>query len=91
MLAIDFSSHAIKFLKKISGKPAKQIKQKIEELRVNPYPQDSAKLVGYSYYRVDSGEYRIIYLVNGDTLEIKIAGKRNDDEVYKKLKRYTGR
>jgi mRNA interferase RelE/StbE len=87
MLNIDFSSAAIKLLKKLSGKPAKQIKKKIEELRTKPYPQDSAKLVGYPYHRADSGEYRIIYRINGDTLEIKIVGKRNDDEVYKKLKR----
>lgn len=87
MLNIDFSSAAIKFLKKLSGKPAKQIKKKLQELRENPYPQDSSKLTGYPYHRVDSGEYRIIYILNGDTLEIKIVGKRNDDEVYKKLKR----
>jgi mRNA interferase RelE/StbE len=88
MLNIDFSSSAVKVLKKLSGKPAKQIKKKIEELREQPYPQDSSKLVGYSYHRVDSGEYRIIYKVNGEVLEIKIVGKRNDDEVYKKLKRW---
>ncbi len=58
-----------------------------DELKENPYPQDSSKLVGYPYHRVDCGEYRIIYIVVGDTVEIKIAGKRNDDEVYKKLKR----
>lgn len=87
MLNIDFSSGAIKFLKKLSGKPAKQIKKKLSDLRENPYPQDSAKLVGYPYHRVDQGEYRIIYLVNGETLEIKAVGKRNDGEVYKKLKR----
>lgn len=87
MLKIDFSSSAIKFLKKLSGKPAKQIKKKLEELRVNPYPQDSSKLVGYPYHRVDQGEYRIVYIVNDETLEIKAVGKRNDDEVYKKLKR----
>lgn len=87
MLNIDFSSSALKFLKKLSGKPAKQIKKKLAELRANPFPQDSSKLVGYTYHRVDQGEYRIIYLVNGDTLEIKIVGKRNDDEAYKQLKR----
>lgn len=87
MLNLDFSAQAIKFLKKLSGKPAKQIKKKIEEMRSNPYPQDSAKLSGYPFHRTDSGEYRIVYLVNGDTLEIKIVGKRNDDQVYKKLAR----
>lgn len=91
MLNIDFSSGAIKFLKKLSGKPAKQIKKKLEELRENPYPQDSSKLVGYTYHRVDQGEYRIVYIVNGETLEIKAVGKRNDDEVYKRLKRSEGR
>lgn len=91
MLNLDFSVQAIKFLKKLSGKPAKQIKKKIEEMRSNPYPQDSAKLVGYPFHRTDSGEYRIVYLVNVDTLEIKIVGKRNDDEVYKKLARSQGR
>ena len=93
MLNIDFSSQAIKFLKKISGKPAKQIKKKLEELRINPYPQDSAKLVGYPFYRVTVGEYRIIYRVNniGDTLEIKICAKRNDDEAYKMLARQQGK
>lgn len=91
MLNIDFSSQAIKFLKKLSGKPAKQIKKKLEEMRINPYPQDSAKLVGYPYHRTDSGEYRIIYIVNGDTLEIKIVSKRNDDEAYKRLRRFHGK
>jgi mRNA interferase RelE/StbE len=87
MLKISFSSSAVKFLKKMSGKPAKQVKEKLESLIKNPYPNDSSKLIGYPYYRVDSGEYRIIYIVSGDILEIKIVGKRNDDEVYKKLKR----
>lgn len=87
MLELDFSSQAIKFLKKISGKPAKQIKKKIQDMRGNPYPQDSAKLIGYDFYRVDSGEYRIVYLVKENTLEIKVVAKRNDDGVYKILKR----
>jgi mRNA interferase RelE/StbE len=87
MLDLDFSAQSIKFLKKLSSKPAKQIKKKIEEMRSNPYPQDSAKLSGYPFHRTDSGEYRIVYLVQGNTLEIKIVGKRNDDEVYKKLAR----
>lgn len=87
MLDLDFSSQSIKFLKKLSGKPAKQIKKKIQDMRINPYPQDSSKLVGYGFHRVDSGEYRIIYRVYSNTLEIKIVGKRNDDEAYKILKR----
>ena len=39
--------------------------------------------------RADVGEYRIIYTVENDTLNVFVIGKRNDAEVYKKLKRKT--
>ena len=41
MLNLDFSTQAIKFLKKLSGKSARQVKKKIEEMRSNPFPQVS--------------------------------------------------
>jgi mRNA-degrading endonuclease RelE of RelBE toxin-antitoxin system len=37
--------------------------------------------------RNDVGEYRIVYDVQGDTLRVLVVGKRNDDAVYKALKR----
>ena len=39
------------------------------------------------YRRADIGEYRIIYRVAGDTLEVLLIGKRNDDEVYHRFSR----
>ena len=51
-----------------------------------PYPNDSKKLIGYDFYRVDVGEYRVIYAVHHDELHIVLIGKRNDDQVYKALK-----
>jgi len=36
---------------------------------------------------VDCGEYRIIYYVDGEVLRVPLIGKRNDDEVYKRLQR----
>ena len=39
--------------------------------------------------RVDSGEYRIVYTVTEDTLRVVLIGKRNDDEVYRRLERRT--
>ena len=56
-------------------------------MRINPYPQDSLKLKGYPYHRADVGEYRIIYSVKEQTLEILLIEKRNDDQIYKQLKR----
>ena len=78
MLKINLSRQATKRLKKLPDKHAKQVATKITELRTNPYPQDSLKLKGYSYHRADIGEYRIVYRVEEQTLEILLIDKRND-------------
>lgn len=87
MLNLNLSRQASKFLKKLPPKQAKQIAFKIVELKTNPYPHDSISLKGYPYRRTDIGEYRIIYDIETETLEILFIEKRNDDEVYKQLKR----
>ncbi len=87
MLRLNLSHKASKFLKKLPSKQAQQIALKIQQLRQDPYPQDSIKLKGFPFRRADLGEYRIIYYIQADILEILIIGKRNDDEVYKQLKR----
>jgi len=53
----------------------------------NPELQDSSALIGYPYHCVDLGEYRIIYNVDGDVLKVFLIGKRNDDEIYRRLRR----
>jgi len=87
MLRINLSRQVLKRLKKLPDKHAKQVSTKITELTFNPYLQDSLKLKGYPYHKVDIGEYRIVYCVEEETLEILLIDKRNDDEVYKQLKR----
>lgn len=37
--------------------------------------------------RIDSGEFRVCYKVESKIVYIVIVGKRNDDELYKKLPR----
>lgn len=88
MLKIDISKRAQKFLIKLPAKQARQLTTKILELRLNPDPPDATKLKGYEHYRrADFGEYRIIYSIEIDVLMIYLVGKRNDDEIYKQLKR----
>ena len=87
MLKIEISKRAAKFLKELHGKQARQVGTKIQELRNNPSPNDSIKLKGHPYRRTDIGEYRIVYYVETDILKIHVVGKRNDDEVYKILRR----
>lgn len=90
MLALDLRQRASKFMRKLPPKHRRQISEKILALQNYPLPPDSEWLVGFSYRRADVGEYRIIYRVEANVLFIPIIGKRNDDEVYKRLKRMGG-
>ena len=80
------SRAAAKFVTELPPKPFRQIWLKVLDLLVDPYPHDSARLTGYAFHRVDAGEYRIVYRAT-ETVELLLVGKRNDDKVYKQLKR----
>ena len=75
-----------KQLLKLQPKFFKQVISKILSLTDNPKPQDYKALQGYSnYYRVDQGEFRIVYEIGKTEIIIVRVGKRNDDEVYRNL------
>lgn len=64
----------------------KQVMAKILLLQEQPFPQDCKPFLGYpGCYRVDQGEYRILYRVEEGIIEVFRVGKRNDDEVYENL------
>jgi mRNA interferase RelE/StbE len=93
MAKLDGLETVLDFLKGLQPKIAAQIAKKVLALNIDPLPPDSKELIGYSgYHRVDSGEYRIVYRFNpdDDLVEVILVGKRNDDEVYKQLKRLLG-
>lgn len=89
MLRISYSRSARKAIEERSGKHGRQIVEKIEDLRKDPYPHDSQHLKGKlkSFLRVDVGEYRIIYQANADELSIAAVGRRNDDAIYREFER----
>lgn len=89
MLRIDPSRQGAKFLRRLPPKPARQVATKTTRLGEDPNPPDSIPLKGKvaTYRRADVGEYRIVYRVAGDALEIVLIGKRNDADVYRMLKR----
>lgn len=78
--------------KSLADLPPKQFRQimlKVLKLLSNPYPNDVKKIVinNTEYQRVDIGEYRIIYKLDSEVLYLVLIDKRNDDAVYKALKR----
>ena len=91
MLKPNISKQATKFLQRLTEKYRRQLSIKVVELCKNPMPQDSKKLVGkkayLGYYRADAGEFRIIYRVVNDVLEVLLIGRRNDGDIYKKFER----
>jgi mRNA-degrading endonuclease RelE of RelBE toxin-antitoxin system len=97
VMRVNFTKRASDAARNLQPKPARQIAAKIAKLRVNAYPQDSKKLHGSDLLRVDSGEYRIVYSVaklpdprtgqEETILNIEAIGKRNDDELYRQIKR----
>ena len=96
-MKVNFTKRASDAARNLQPKPARQIAAKIATLRVNPHPQDCKKLHGTDFLRVDSGEYRIIYWLSKEhdpvtvqdepVLNIDAIGKRNDDEVYRGMKK----
>lgn len=90
LLLVDKS--LLKELQKFPAKQYKQVVTKLLSLAVEPRPQDCKALKGVNGgYRVDQGEYRILYYLlepKGGTLgqvQIFRVGKRNDDQVYRNL------
>jgi len=65
----------------------KQVMGRVLALQFNPRPHH-CKRIG-SGYRVDSGEYRILYLVDDEEQRVSapLIGKRNDGEINKLARR----
>jgi mRNA interferase RelE/StbE len=84
-MLLAMTKQAQKALAELDAKQYRQVGSAIFGLLNNPAPHDSRPMKGAQYgeCRVDVGEYRIIYSVSGDRIEVLVIGKRNDDEVYK--------
>ncbi|XVN40859.1 MAG: type II toxin-antitoxin system RelE/ParE family toxin [Rickettsia endosymbiont of Argas persicus] len=89
-MALILSKESQKFIEKLDAKQARQIAIKIRELsELTNHPNDSKLLKGVDeqYYRLDVGEFRIIYQKDKIKTCIFLIGKRNDGEVYKLFKK----
>jgi mRNA interferase RelE/StbE len=87
MRQIQLHKQATKFIANIPPKQQRQIAVALLSLQDNVRPKDSKKLHGYDYFRIDCGEYRIIYNHDEVVVFVYIIGKRNDGDVYRKLQR----
>lgn len=84
MKSLNITKDAMKFIEQLPSKQYRQVASKVFDLLRNPFPQDTKQVKGSNYYRVDIGEYRIVYHLEGDCVKVAVIGKRNDSEVYRK-------
>ena len=66
MLSVKFSNKSAKFIRRLESREKKRIKDKINMLRVEPFPQNSVRVEGYRdhrVFRVRVGNFRILYSV----------------------------
>lgn len=84
----------IRFLSNRKRLPPKQFRQitlKIFALLLDPFPPDCKPVL--DAWRVDVGEYRILYDVYTaeKIIVVVLIGRRNDDEVYRRFACKVGR
>ena len=85
---LEITAGAVKELRGLPPKHCKQVALEILELLQNATPHDSAALTGhYPWRRIDVGEYRVIFWFDDAAVYVPLVGKRNDDEIYKRLRR----
>lgn len=88
MNSINISHDVAKFIKKLPHKVAAQLSARIFDLCRSTDHQDIKHINGKpGYFRIDQGEYRIIFRRENQIIYIPVVGKRNDDEVYKTFDR----
>jgi mRNA interferase RelE/StbE len=84
MYRIQFTKEAQKQIEKLPKKVILKIFEKIEKLASDPKPPGSKSLKGKlaHYYRIRSGDYRVIYAVEDDKLVILVVKVAHRKDIY---------
>jgi mRNA interferase RelE/StbE len=75
-------------IKELEGLPVRQYRQVVSailDLLAEPWPHSSKALEGTPHRRLAIGEYRVVYRADEEAVHLVVAGKRNDDEVYRSV------
>ena len=72
------------FLSKCEDEFFERISKKLEELKSNPVPHNSKRVLGYELptFRIRVGKYRVLYRLNYEEKRIVIVKVDKRDKVY---------
>lgn len=83
--SVKLNPHAEKFIKKHNKQIKERIRNKINELLVEPFPSNVERVEGYKgekVFRVRVGDFRILYIVRYKENQIIIAKIDKRGRVY---------
>ena len=80
---ISVKKPAIKELENIPKKELQKLVKKIQALSEEPRPQGSQKLSHKEQYRIRQGDYRAIYSIDDDNLNVFIIKVGHRKEIYR--------
>jgi mRNA interferase RelE/StbE len=84
MYTLLYTDEFLKQLKKLNKETQKRIISTLERIRIRPYPYVK-KLVGNPYFRLRSGDYRIILDIKENKLIIYVLEVGHRRNIYKQF------
>ena len=78
MYNIEWKENAFRELEKLEGSLARRILKKVDELSENPFSRDIKRLKGCNDFRLRVGDYRVIFSIEQNTIQILKVGHRKN-------------
>ena len=73
---IEWREHALQNLEKLESSISRRIIKKVEELSENPFSKDIKRLKGGDDFRLRVGDYRVIFCIEQNKIQILKVGHR---------------
>jgi len=84
--SIEWKSSAKKELRRLPKKTINSIISTVGELKNNPHPAGSKKIIGTEHtYRQRVGDYRIVYSIESNCLLIEVVRVGHRKDVYRNM------
>lgn len=78
MYNIEWKENALRELEKLEGLIARRILKKVDELSENHFSKEIKRLKGCNDFRLRVGDYRIIFSIEKNTIQILKVGHRKN-------------
>lgn len=82
---VDIERSAIVSLSRMPRPDQKRITEKLEALKIDPRPSGAIKLTGTEGWRIRTGNYRIVYLIEDSIRIVTVTRIAHRKDVYRRL------